>query len=384
MPYSVEVSTGNKDVLASMRALLKNILESDEIGGLLAPAKNPGNETVMPTLLADSEQLDRVEPLTPAFPINAAKLVSRLTRKSAGPKIAALLRPCEMRAFVELVKLHQGVRENIFVIGIDCMGALPGRQIRHSEDDIAVGDSFYRLMLADPSGGERFQTASACRMCEHFIPQGCDLAVSCIGADLDQNFYVTAQTDDGEALLRRLDLPAAQRPAGRDPAVSRILESRMAHRDEVFDRTRENIGSIEKLSAYFSDCINCYNCRVACPVCYCRECVFETDVFEHEPLQYLKWAERKGLVKLPADTIFYHLTRLVHMSGACVGCGQCSNACPNEIPLVEIFRTVAHRTQAVFDYQAGRSLEEPPPMSVFREDEFEEIVGTGDPASSRR
>jgi formate dehydrogenase subunit beta len=380
MAYSVEVPTGDMDILASMRALLRNILELDEIGGLLAPARIPGNATVMPTLLADSEQLERVEPLTPAFPINAAKLVSRLTRKSAGQKIAALLRPCEMRAFVELVKLHQGVRENIFVIGIDCMGALPGSQIRHSEEDVAAGDSFYRSMLADPAGGgERFGLASACRMCEHLIPQGCDLAISCVGADLDKNFYVTAQTDDGEAFLQRLELPEVQLPADRDAAVARIVDSRVARRDEVFGRTREEIKSIEKLTAYFSDCINCYNCRVACPVCYCKECVFGTDVFDHEPLQYLKWAERKGSVKLPTDTIFYHLTRLVHMSGACVGCGQCSNACPNEIPLVEIFRTVAHQTQALFDYQAGRSLEEPPPLTVFREDEFEEIVGIGDP-----
>jgi formate dehydrogenase subunit beta len=100
-----------------------------------------------------------------------------------------------------------------------------------------------------------------------------------------------------------------------------------------------------------------------------------TDVFDHEPAQYLRWAAHRGAVKLPTDTLFYHLTRLAHMSTACVGCGQCSNACPNDIPLMELFRSVAHRTQAAFGYTAGRSPDEKPPLAEFRENEFPEVEG---------
>jgi formate dehydrogenase subunit beta len=114
---------------------------------------------------------------------------------------------------------------------------------------------------------------------------------------------------------------------------------------------------------------------VACPVCYCKECVFVTDVFNHDPSQYLQWANRKGIIKMPTDTLFYHLTRLAHMSTACVGCGQCSNACPNDIPVMELFRTVAQNTQQAFEYTAGRSVDEKPPLSEFRENEFNEVVG---------
>ena len=78
---------------------------------------------------------------------------------------------------------------------------------------------------------------------------------------------------------------------------------------------------------------------------------------------------------MPTDTMLFHLTRLVHMSTACVGCGQCSNACPNDIPIMELFDTVAHRTQQAFEYRAGRGLSEKPPLSEFREDEFPEVVG---------
>jgi formate dehydrogenase subunit beta len=42
---------------------------------------------------------------------------------------------------------------------------------------------------------------------------------------------------------------------------------------------------------------------------------------------------------------------------------------------MELFRSVAHRTQAAFDYAAGRRIDEKPPLFEFRENEFPEVVG---------
>jgi len=63
------------------------------------------------------------------------------------------------------------------------------------------------------------------------------------------------------------------------------------------------------------------------------------------------------------------------MSLSCVGCGQCSNVCPNDIPVMELFRLTAFDVQHAFDYEAGRDKEEPLPLSVFKEKEFTDIVG---------
>jgi formate dehydrogenase subunit beta len=41
---------------------------------------------------------------------------------------------------------------------------------------------------------------------------------------------------------------------------------------------------------------------------------------------------------------------------------------------MELFRSVAARTQESFGYEPGRSLNEAPPLSVFKEDEFQETV----------
>ena len=200
------------------------------------------------------------------------------------------------------------------------------------------------------------------------------MLIGLVGVDLKDHLLAKANTPRGEELLENLGLSSTSEPEQRGKEIEKLVTERLSYRDQMFVETSEATADVEKLVSYLGNCVNCYNCRVACPVCYCKECVFLTDVFDHEPSQYLRWAKRKGILKMPTDTVFFHLTRIAHMSTACIGCGQCSNACPNNIPVMELFRTMAHYTQTAFDYVAGRSLEDDPPLSVFREDEFQEVV----------
>jgi formate dehydrogenase subunit beta len=264
------------------------------------------------------------------------------------------------------------------MVGIDCLGAFSNRDFFGwvGEDTDAATRQFTAGILGGTHGdGDSPGLAPACRVCEQPVAAGADLIIGLYGVDTGSQVLVEALTPGGETLLAGLDLQAAETPAARQGALDKLVAARSAARDSMYTEVRAATDSLEKLTEYLANCVNCYNCRVACPVCYCRECVFVTDVFDHEPAQYLQWAGRRGAVKMPTDTVFYHLTRLAHMSTACVGCGQCSNACPNDIPVMELFRSVAHFTQTAFDYQAGRSLEEKPPLTQFREEEFEEVVG---------
>jgi formate dehydrogenase subunit beta len=135
------------------------------------------------------------------------------------------------------------------------------------------------------------------------------------------------------------------------------------------------VSDIDGLMEVISECINCYNCRGVCPVCYCRECVFGTDTFNHESRQYFGWAEKRGRLRMPTDTLFFHLTRMAHMSTLCVACGQCSSACPNDITVSELFAAVAEGAQAVFDYVPGRDPEEAQPLATFVEEELHQVTG---------
>jgi formate dehydrogenase subunit beta len=378
MATTAKINVTDGNLLASMQKLFQSILGVEEIGAILVPQRLPMKNMVMPALVTDPKQLEGADPLAPAFPMNAAKIASRLTRKSMGGKVAAVLRPCEIRAFIELVKLKQGRMENVVLVGIDCLGTYNNKDyFQFVGDNVTESTArFYQNVLSGKGGAvEEVDISSTCKACEHFVPGAADIAVGLLGVDTSDHLLVQAQTPVGEDLLKRLKLSGAQEPAGRSKAVNALIAEKTAYRDKMFNETAEVTNSLEKLTTYLANCINCYNCRVACPVCYCKECVFVTDVFDHEPFQYLRWASRKGVLKMPTDTVFYHITRMAHMSTACIGCGQCSNACPNDIAVMELFRTVSSGTQQAFEYQPGRSIEDDPPLSVFREDELTDIVG---------
>jgi formate dehydrogenase (coenzyme F420) beta subunit len=377
MATTVKIEVKDNDIVDSLQIFLKSLLRQPQIDAMLVPQHLPMKNMIMPTLVTDPEALEGADPLAPSFPLNAAKLVSRLTRKSSGAKIAAVLRPCEIRAFIELVKLNQAGRENLILIGFDCLGAYKNSdysKVVKRDGDKTTMKFYERTLFPNDLSSEEIQVSNACKACEHPIPEGVDIMIGLLGASLKEYLWIKAETAEGENILAGLNLVSADEPSGRKSAVESLLAERLIYRDRMFKENHEATGNIENLTTYLAGCVNCYNCRVACPVCYCRECVFVTDVFDHEPSQYVRWAKRKKLIKMPTDTVFFHITRLAHMSTACVGCGQCSNACPNDIPVMELFRTVAQKTQQTFDYEAGRSLDEPPPLSIFKEDEFKELT----------
>ncbi len=378
MVITAKIDVKDHDLLDALRGLFKNILAKEDVNAILAPCRLPTKKMVMPTLLTDPVSLNSVDPLSPAFPMNNAKIVSRLTRKPSGGTIAAVMRPCEIRAFVELVKLKQARTDKLIRIGIDCLGAMGNRDYLNwaGENGDGAANTFAAQVLSGktPDMGS-VEPAQACQSCELPVAEGADISIGFFGVDTRQQILVQALTDKGGHLLESLDLSAAEEPASRRKEIERLISERTTFRDNMFAETAGKTDSVEKLSAYLAGCVNCYNCRVACPVCYCRECVFVTDVFDHEPNQYLRWARKKGAVKMPTDTLLYHITRLAHMSTACVGCGQCTNACPNDIAIMPLFRMIAYNTQRAFNYEAGKNPEEMPPLSEFKEDEFAEIVG---------
>jgi len=377
MATTVKIPIKDQNLVSSLQDFFKTVLRDGEINGLMVAQHLPTKSAVMPTLVTDPEKLDAADPLAPVYPINAAKVVAKLTRKPLGGKVAVVLRPCEIRAFIELVKLKQGRVDDVILIGVDCLGAYSNVQYPGFAGDNGMEATlrFYRnIQEGKGTACDGVDVSPACKACEYPIPENADVLIGLVGVDFNDHLLAKANTAKGEDLLDNLGLSSTSEPEKRKKEIEKLVAERMAYRDQMFAETSEATSDVEKLVSYLGNCVNCYNCRVACPVCYCKECVFLTDVFDHEPSQYLRWAKRKGILKMPTDTVFFHLTRIAHMSTACIGCGQCSNACPNNIPVMEIFRTMAHYTQKAFDYEAGRSLDDEPPLSIFREDEFQEVV----------
>lgn len=410
MSKTGKITVKDRDPVSSLQDFLKLLLEKGTVEAVLVQQRLPVNNAVMPALVTDPEKLGGADPLAPAFPLNAARMLSRLTRKPLDTPIAAVMRPCEIRAFVELVKLKQGSAGNVILIGVDCLGAYGNTDYARiaasspavpcsnpPENRPAAEGSGHVDSGGTPPGVESTLTfhrnilsgkgtvvdgadiSPACKSCEHPVALNADITIGLLGTNIEESLLLISNTEKGGVVLGELGIKEDDEPLdSRQRAVEALVSERLAYRDRMFERTSAAVSDIEKLMSYLGNCVNCYNCRVACPVCYCRECVFTTDVFDHEPVQYLRWAKRKGALKMPTDTVFYHLTRMAHMSAACIGCGQCSNACPNGVPVMELFRTVAHGVQRAFGYSAGASFDEAPPLSVFHEKEFSEVTGGHD------
>jgi formate dehydrogenase subunit beta len=101
----------------------------------------------------------------------------------------------------------------------------------------------------------------------------------------------------------------------------------------------------------FARCIKCYACRTVCPQCFCETCVLEDDL----------WVET-GVLAPPFPS--YHLIRAYHTVSKCVGCMECEQACPADIPLTVLYTLLRRDAEEMFEYVPGRSVEEPPPLVV--------------------
>jgi formate dehydrogenase subunit beta len=357
---------------------IAGLLERKIATAVMVPARQHHGSAVMQTLITSTDEVGRADPLAPVAPTSSAALLAKITRDMTEGTVAAVLRPCEVRAFIELCKLKQASLERTLLIGLDCLGRFETADHTSLTRDHGLSTQDLVRALADGKGAELhagIDLATACRACESPVAESVDLRLTLIGAEPGDELTFEAVSEAGAAALKALDLAPAAKPSGRDQAIEVLVANRHAFRVTLRAEYREKVSSVDGLMEVLSGCINCYNCRSACPVCYCRQCVFTSDTFDHDSRQYLEWATKRGALRMPTDTLMYHLTRMAHMSTLCVRCGQCSSACPNDISVAELFALVGEGAQKVFDYLPGRDPGEAQPLASFFQDEFIQVTG---------
>jgi formate dehydrogenase (coenzyme F420) beta subunit len=347
---------------SSVAGFLKKLLMDKIADAVLAAAPTPYSLLPMPTLFTDPDLIEKADPLAPAAPFNTARQAVSVLKHETGKRIALVLRPCEIRALIELTKLKQCVMGNTLIIGVECLGRMENAvYLEASSYNAGLTQAFYD----DPDLQK--QICSSCAICTRFQPVPADISLCVIGMSANEAIGLSAETGAGLAVLKQLGFETSDAPEGRKDAAGHLLEKRKNAKSTAVEATKNKTDSIEKFQRYFADCLNCHNCRVACPVCYCRECVFLTDVFAHDPEVLLRRASKKGMVKLPTDTTMFHMTRMAHMAHACVACGHCSSVCPSHIPVADVFIRVAEEIQNLYGYEPGRDLLEAIPLLVFDE-----------------
>ena len=105
---------------------IKKGLDEKCFDAVIIPVKVPSGDSFTYLLIQDQSLLDDASPLPPIMSVSGAKAILSITKCGKGDlKIAAIMRPCETLAAIELEKLKQTNLENITLISLDCPGVLP-------------------------------------------------------------------------------------------------------------------------------------------------------------------------------------------------------------------------------------------------------------------
>jgi ferredoxin len=233
------------------------------------------------------------------------------TAKFVAGKVAVVVKGCDLKSLVVLQSENQVQRERLIVIALPCS---------------AVTDRTGRLL-------------AKCEICpaDVYNPRKelCDLII-------------------GEPV---------QRPGGQNAEKTDPDNQDSIYRDVEEIDALNPVERRELWDGYFARCLRCYACRNVCPLCYCKECVFD----QHDP----RWVSPAAAV---ASNRSFHLIRAYHLAGRCVDCGECERACPVGIPLRRINRKAAKVVEESFHFWAGLDPEARSPLVVFANGDPQEFI----------
>jgi formate dehydrogenase (coenzyme F420) beta subunit len=150
----------------------------------------------------------------------------------------------------------------------------------------------------------------------------------------------------GKASADGQSAPADQRYAEIEAFLKKTPEERMAYWQTELAR-----------------CVKCYACRQVCPMCYCRQCIAD----KNRPVVISTSATLKG-------NFAWQITRAFHLAGRCVGCDECTRACPAGIDLRLLNLSLAKAAEEEFNFRAGMDPEVDPIIGAYSQQDHEEFI----------
>ena len=210
---------------------LKSLLKEEVVEAIVIPKALPSQDGFVQTLIRDPEKLNGVCVLSPTMPVQSARVISNLSVKNLGKKVAAVLKACEIRAAVELAKFLQVKLDNLYLIGIDCPGTFEVIDYAKMVQEGKGGESLTKELLKSmekgelvPPSGYSFRTA--CQMCEYPVHQA-DIILKLFGYKADQEIGI----EIGDKLEKEIEEKnilsfSENEPASRHGAVNQVIAER--------------------------------------------------------------------------------------------------------------------------------------------------------------
>lgn len=327
-----------------LRTVARRKLKEGEVGCFVG-YQQPINNLFSPPLIAES--LNDLERLTvnPLSVGNLSLYLPDLTGKENNQKVGVVVKGCDSRTLNVLLQEDVLKRENLFIVGLPCKGILDPSKLRGfcREEEMSTEE----FLTADFSwGGDK--VVGHLEEKEFEIPKEDNLLPKCRDCDypnpIDCDVRLGSEVEPGEKNFARVE-----------EIEDFSLEERWEYWERMFDR-----------------CIRCYACRSICPLCYCESCKVDPrdipiteDTTPEEKANRPEWIEK---VPNLSSNLFFHILRIVHTAGRCVGCGECERACPMDIPLTELSQKLEKEVRK-FDYVPGLDAEGDQFLTDYKEEE---------------
>jgi formate dehydrogenase subunit beta len=314
-----------------LQANIKKLFEEGTIDRFIGYEAGSDSLHTTPCFLKKDGQVSRLV-WSPLCPYNLSKYL--LEFRDGEGRTGILVKGCDARSVVELLKQNQITRDEAFIVGIPCTGqADPDKLLEvtgASPAEITAikdeGDTFSVTVKGKTQKIDKKKLLSdKCLVCRYPTPPLYD---TLLGEAVDSLPWVT---DDYALVKEQESLPS---------------EEKAAHWNNEF-----------------SQCIRCYACRNICPVCTCKECIFD----KKAP----RWLTKSTAL---SENLVYHLIRAFHVAGRCVDCGECERACPMNIPLRSLNKKVEKDVMELFDYTSGVDVDQPAPLATYQTGDLEEFL----------
>jgi len=350
------IEVRNGDVVSTIRGFLASWWEQYRPDALLAPVEQKDRRGLVVRVIEDPAEIAGVNPFAPVMSGNSASRANQLLQERTGGRLAVILRPCELRAFIELQKRRgSGSRQGtVVVIGIDCLGTFSKADYKRIAEACGPDEVAYDVLRNAAQGGlrpQRFRTA--CQICDWPAPRGADITIGTIGIASDKQLLLIARDEKVDAGLGlgalAGDLASEYQVSHRETIVGAIADTHTGVRQSMIEDMKgssrfDDLGSI---LAWFANCSLCGECLKACPL------------YEGE---FSELINRRGGVQ-PGRTALGDVVSLSRWLASCAGCGMCEEECNMHVPLFLLISALSHRIRDKMHYYSGDPAQQLPWIS---------------------